>query len=239
LGEVRPDITDKRAKAMVAGLPALGTQADYDANAWRTPPDLFERLNAQYGGFSIDLAASSDNALCPCFYTREDDGLAQSWANEVGWCNPPYDDIASWVHKAVTSSVHDDALTVMLLPVRSDSEWWRDLVIPFATVEFLPRVTFGPPLGYAGPRGNAVERHAIVVFGYGIVPEFVTVGGEEISFKDALNDGRLEEQIVSWRSEADELLLWPVPQKRGDGSPCRRSDRGEISPPDAAIAMAL
>ena len=92
-GDVCPQITDKRARAMVAEILSPGVQGDHDPNAWQTPPYLFERLSAQYGGFTIDLAASAENALCDRYYTKEDDALAQYWGGEVGFCNPPFDDI--------------------------------------------------------------------------------------------------------------------------------------------------
>lgn len=64
-----------------------------------TDPALFERLNERFG-FTLDAAASKANAKCDRFFTLEDDGLAQSWAEERVWCNPPYSEIVRWVRKA-------------------------------------------------------------------------------------------------------------------------------------------
>ena len=45
------------------------------------------------GPFTVDVAAAPHNTKCERFYTAEQDGLAQSWAGETVWCNPPYSSI--------------------------------------------------------------------------------------------------------------------------------------------------
>jgi phage N-6-adenine-methyltransferase len=54
-----------------------------------TPQDFFDKLNAVHH-FTLDPCATAANAKCKKFYTREQDGLAQSWANEIVFMNPPY-----------------------------------------------------------------------------------------------------------------------------------------------------
>ena len=67
--------------------------ADFDTRfksntvEWATPPEVYEPLNREFG-FTLDVAATPDNAKCPRYYTREDDGLAQPW-DGVCWMNPP------------------------------------------------------------------------------------------------------------------------------------------------------
>ncbi len=113
-------------------------------------------------GFTIDVAASADNTKVPDrYHTRETDGLAQAWAGERVWCNPPYSVIAPWVEKAWAEA--DTAeLIVMLLPAnRTEQNWWRDLVEPRRdrpgsplAVEFLPgRLRFIAP-GAQAVRAN-------------------------------------------------------------------------------------
>lgn len=84
----------------------------------------------QHFAFSIDVAASAENAKLPRFYTRADDGLAQSWAGERVWCNPPYSVIRPWVEKAWQEVGAE--LVAMLLPAnRTEQTWWQDLVEPY------------------------------------------------------------------------------------------------------------
>ena len=95
-----------------------------------THPNDFGPLNERFG-FTLDVAAAPHNAKCKRYFTRADDGLEQSWAGEMVWCNPPYSDIGAWVHKA-----HDEASTargiVMLLPAnRTEQGWWQDWVEPY------------------------------------------------------------------------------------------------------------
>jgi hypothetical protein len=75
------------------------------------------------------------------------DGLAQSWAGERVWCNPPYSSIEPWVEKAreeVNRPGTPAELVVMLLPAnRTEQGWWQRHIEPerrshTLDVEFLP-----------------------------------------------------------------------------------------------------
>lgn len=44
---------------------------------------------------------------------------------EVCWCNPPYDDLKSWLSKA-THAYHQGATVVMLVPSRTDTQAFQD-----------------------------------------------------------------------------------------------------------------
>lgn len=95
-----------------------------------THPLMFAELDERFGPFTVDVAASAENTKCVRFYDREADGLAQSWAGETVWCNPPYSEIGPWVRKAWDE--HVDARVVMLLPAtRTEQSWWQRMVEPF------------------------------------------------------------------------------------------------------------
>lgn len=110
---------------------------------WPTPQHLFDRLHEEFE-FTIDVAASADNAKCKRYFTCETDGLAQSWANETAFCNPPYGrQIEKWVEKAIQST-YNNATIVMLLPARTDTRWFQACFAYADEVRFIPgRLRFG------------------------------------------------------------------------------------------------
>lgn len=109
---------------------------------WETPQGLFDDLNQEFH-FTLDPCATPENAKCETYYTKEDNGLYQPWGDERVFCNPPYGRrIGEWVRKAATES----ALTVMLIPARTDTRWFRDWIYhkPNVEVRFIKgRLRFG------------------------------------------------------------------------------------------------
>jgi len=129
--------------------PQQTTRPDVDDRA--LPPEDFAPMQDRFG-FTLDAAAASHNAKCPRFFTAQDDGLAQSWAGERVYCNPPYSNIRPWVEKAWCEP--RAGVIVMLLPAnRTEQGFWQDLIEPFRDragsrlrVEFLPgRLRFLKP----------------------------------------------------------------------------------------------
>ena len=108
---------------------------------WPTPPRLFAALDAEFH-FSLDVCASAANAKCRRYFTRADDGLAQTWTGPA-YMNPPYGtEIGHWVAKAQRESAR--APVVCLLPARTDTGWWHDHVMRAAEVRFIRgRLSFG------------------------------------------------------------------------------------------------
>ena len=91
---------------------------------WETPQELFNKMNKEFN-FTIDVASSDANCKCKKHYTKQNDGLQQDWNNEVVWCNPLYGrNIGEWVKKAFFSN----AITVMLLPARTDTRWFHEYI---------------------------------------------------------------------------------------------------------------
>ena len=112
---------------------------------WATPRDLFNELHGVHK-FDLDVAASQSNHLCDEWYGLDHadeskrNGLEAEWWGHV-WCNPPYGrGIKDWVLKA---SQHHDSV-VMLLPARTDTKWFHELVLPNADVQFIKgRLKYG------------------------------------------------------------------------------------------------
>lgn len=75
--------------------------------------------------------------------------------------NPPYGrEIANWISKAVYESRTVRVIRVVsLIPARTDTAWWHNLVLPYAKVVFLRgRVRF------IGARHAAPFPSAIAIF---------------------------------------------------------------------------
>lgn len=118
-----------------------------------TPNWLWEKLHAKHR-FTVDVAASVANSKTPRFYDLSSDGLKQSWANEVVWCNPPFSNLEGWVQKAMEEVFFGDCKkVVMLLPAnRTEQPFWQKNIEPIrdrgqgVTVEFIARrIQFGTP----------------------------------------------------------------------------------------------
>ena len=54
-----------------------------NTDEWATPQDFFDALDKEFH-FSLDVAATKENAKCAKFYTAEDDGLQKSWGGVYG-----------------------------------------------------------------------------------------------------------------------------------------------------------
>jgi site-specific DNA-methyltransferase (adenine-specific) len=124
---------------------------------WSTPQDLFDRLHADHQ-FTLDACATPDNAKCPVYFTRAQDGLTQTWTGRV-WCNPPYGrEISAWLRKALESAQTTAERVVCLVPARPGSRWFQQC-LKEGDVEFLPgRLRFG------GAEHPAPFDSAVVVF---------------------------------------------------------------------------
>lgn len=121
-------------------IPALFSSANSE---WSTPQWLFDSLHIRFA-FTVDVCALPANAKLPRYFSPADDGLAQSWHGERCFCNPPYGKhIALWAEKARIEA-ENGALVVGLLPVRTDTRWWRENVSGHADIHFIAgRLKFG------------------------------------------------------------------------------------------------
>ncbi len=141
----------------------LGVHFSSATPEWPTPQDLFDELSFVYGGFSLDPCSTAQNAKCQNFFTKEQDGLRQSWTGKV-FMNPPYGrEIGRWVKKAWEES-QKGALVVCLLPARVDTRWWHDYAKKGHVHFIRGRLKFGDA------RNSAPFPSAIVTFGKFFAP---------------------------------------------------------------------
>ncbi len=123
---------------------------------WSTPQDFFNKINKEFN-FTLDPCADKENAKCAKFFTKEEDGLKQSWDNEVVFCNPPYGrEIKHWVRKA---SEAKGGTVAMLIPARTDTIYFHDYIYNKAEIRFLKgRLKFG------GATNSAPFPSMLVIF---------------------------------------------------------------------------
>lgn len=85
-----------------------------------TPKELYAQLDRE---FRFDLDP------CPLFgITSGIDGLLVPWFGRRVFCNPPYGPgVDRWLARAM-----DATIAVFLLPARTDTAWFHDIVLPLA-----------------------------------------------------------------------------------------------------------
>lgn len=152
---------------------------------WRTPPDLFARLNRRFQ-FDYDAFASHENALCTFYSTDSgtffkggqswtdnsflppipapenapDDGLSFPWTGWRVFMNPPYSRglIEQCVEKAYNER-DNAAIIVALIPAATETRWFQRYVLPHCHIDWLPkRVVFIHPDFECGPKCQTGKR---------------------------------------------------------------------------------
>ena len=96
---------------------------------WETPQPLFDAIAERFK-FTLDLAASEDNTKCQNFFSEEDNALAMEWIG-ICWLNPPYggsgkNSLKEWIKKAHSEAIKHQSVVVMLIPARTNTNWWHD-----------------------------------------------------------------------------------------------------------------
>jgi DNA N-6-adenine-methyltransferase (Dam) len=98
---------------------------------WQTPLEDFARWHCEFC-FTRDAAGAADDPIrlfLPRYWSKEDNGLVQSWAGENIWCNPPYNEkwqpqaLWRWVAKAAQFEAN---ISVLLLPNSVAEGWFHD-----------------------------------------------------------------------------------------------------------------
>jgi hypothetical protein len=103
------------------------------SDRWATPREVLAALDAEFK-FDFD----------PCPLDGEGDGLAPlfcEWKGKRVFCNPPYGPgIGDWLKRGLEAD-----LAVFLIPARTDTRWFHDIVLPKAKeIRFIKgRLKFG------------------------------------------------------------------------------------------------
>ena len=116
-----------------------------ETNEWSTPDYIYNILNKEFN-FTLDPSSSNENHKCQKYFTVNENGLLQSWNNEIVFCNPPYGkEMKQWIKKSWEESLHPNTCVVMLLPSRTDTIYQHDYIFKYAKqIHFIKgRLKFG------------------------------------------------------------------------------------------------
>lgn len=130
-----------------------------NTNEWETPDLFYKELDEEFH-FTLDPCANNDNAKCSKYFTKEQNGLDQSWQGNTVFMNPPYGrEIGKWVKKAWEESQKGSTI-VLLIPSRTDTHYWHDYCLKGEVRFIRGRLYFKS----GGKTGRAPFPSAIVIF---------------------------------------------------------------------------
>ena len=123
-------------------------QGDKDDRDSRfTPPEFLAKIYAAFGSVDLDPCA---HLLSPVIAQRRilrsegGNGLVDDWSGRLAFVNPPFSELLKWLRRA-----HDQwragkvETIVCLVPVRTDSAWFHDVLSADADIYLLKgRVRF-------------------------------------------------------------------------------------------------
>ena len=108
-----------------------------NTNEWATPQRFFDELDKEFN-FTLDPCATSENHKCEKYFTIKENGLIQSWENEVVFCNPPYGrELRLWVRKCYEEHIKHKITIVLLIPARTDTSYFHDYIYNKAELRFI------------------------------------------------------------------------------------------------------
>ena len=137
-----------------------------DRQDWGTPPQFVDWIEHELGvEFTLDAAASEENAKAPLWFDEEMNGLKQPWGNMgVVWVNPPFGrELKDWVLKA--SQEAGNARIFMLIPCRPDTQYFHELIMKKAANIYLIKGRMNFIMSDTGTaKGNAPFPSMLVEF---------------------------------------------------------------------------
>lgn len=117
------------------------------SDEYETDDNDFYDINSEFN-FTLDAAATKENAKCDNYFTVKENGLVESWKGYKVWCNPPYSKEEKaceigcekkackkrgfhlaedkqgkdhWIRKARREQLLNNVVSCLLLPVCTDT----------------------------------------------------------------------------------------------------------------------
>ncbi len=140
---------------------------------WATPSNFYGAANAEFQ-FTLDAAATSENAKYPRFISPEEDALdfRNPWirgehAGGTGclsvWVNPGFRTMMPWVQKAFTEAQKEAGAVVAVMGPLSNALWHQFCEQHAYEIRGLyPRVQFEPAKGIV--RSCNAKDNVLVIF---------------------------------------------------------------------------
>ena len=137
---------------------------------WYTPAYVVDTLRRCGAHFTLDPCAPVGGVPwlnMPKSYSLHEDGLAQSWACESVWLNPPYGRYTpAWLEKLAVSA-KEGANGIALVFARTDCGWFHDATKFASGILFLKgRIKFVDGLGKTAGNG-AGAGSMLIAYGAG------------------------------------------------------------------------
>ena len=158
-----------------------------NSDEWQTPLELFQDLDREFH-FDLDACATHENHMVDAYFTKDEDGLEQEWEGHTVWCNPPYSQIKKWVRKCYYEGHKPNTVVVLLVPSRTDTQWFQNYVLHRAEVRFINgRLRF---VG-TGAIANAPFPSALVIFRGAVEKESIQkskINMQQITIGEFLDD---------------------------------------------------
>jgi hypothetical protein len=98
----------------------MNVQFSSASDRWATPKAIYDALDKEFR-FNFD----------PCPLDGTDDGtstLFVPWRGKRVFCNPPYGPAL----RPFLERAHEAELAVFLIPSRTDTRWFHEIVLPYA-----------------------------------------------------------------------------------------------------------
>ena len=137
-----------------------------DRQDWGTPRSFIDWIqNHHKVTFDLDAAASDHNHKAPNYITKEMDSLSMNWSGHV-WLNPPFGRaLPDFMRKCAQQIANKNVDSIrVLIPARTDTKWFHEIVMPHADKIYLIKGRFNFRFDEAIEGANAPFPSMLVVY---------------------------------------------------------------------------
>ena len=135
-----------------------------DDQSWETPQYFYNQTDKEFN-FTLDPCCTKETAKCDHYFTKEDNGLAESWQDHIVFMNPPYGrEIKHWIKKAHDEFLKGSCTIVALIPSRTDTRYWHDYIFPLYYENRIEIRFLKGRLKFGNSKNSAPFPSALIIF---------------------------------------------------------------------------